>query len=122
MNRYRQVLTMYAHNLEAAEKLARDMEAQASAERERLAYREYLKNYKGKRDNDPGTDCDDFVEGPIAMGADCDTDGHYMCDQCKWNPHQNASQDEVDFRFSTGFWPTKGDLDDFIRDKDWFSK
>lgn len=48
-----------------------------------------LANYVGKRDSNPGDDCDFFENGLKMSNADCDTDGHYMCDYCIHNKHQN---------------------------------
>jgi len=42
-----------------------------------------------KRDNDHGYDCAYFERGVKIPTADCDTDGHYMCDYCKFNAHQS---------------------------------
>lgn len=32
---------------------------------------------------DPDAPCSAFVNGTPERGADCETDGHYLCDECK---------------------------------------
>lgn len=61
-----------------------------------------LANYVGKRDNAMSDDCSEFEKGLRTKASSCDTDGHYMCDYCKHNKHQN--KEYYNLAKATGMW------------------
>lgn len=42
---------------------------------------------------DPENECEDFVVGDVLPIADCETDGHYLCNGCEMNMHRNEEEE-----------------------------